>query len=409
MSLEELKIGDEVNVYDKYKRDYRGFGNPQPGYHLKCKGTIAELKSEYILVDRGYKERFDILDFRVRRYRIFKACGSEVKFTPLPDKVAIDEAQKRKAHEEYMNSPAGKGEKASEERRKAGLTIKWEKVKQLLDAGKTPEEAAAKLNSTIWIVKGLMTRYKYKIREDDNEMAMMTKDVVKKMAADGMDTESIAKHFEASYPNAKASVIKAKVTMLLSGKSTRPKEPKEPKKAKTSEPDTKEYIIKHDEAVENISVPLPIPEDKAEQVEKMFEKMDKTKEKQRTGIGINPEFEKAFERVLSNTEEKHTKTIFVETDEKFIATIEEEEQLKLERDNLQFQNKLLGMREKDMEACRIKHKPLLKPKCLVGEASGREYSFLDSGIGISEGSFIVWEELEFVIAELQAVRDMKSA
>jgi hypothetical protein len=375
MSLDELIIGEEVKVYDKHQRRYKGFGKPQPGYRLKLQGKIIEIKPEYILVNRGYNERFDIIDLRRRRYRIFKVNGNEVKFPPLPDKVAIEEEMKRKAHEEYQNT-VGKSEKASEEKRKAGTTLKWEKIKQLLDAGKTPEEAAAELKSTIWIVKGLMTRYKYKIREDDIEMAMMTKEVVRKMVADGTDIDSIVKHFETSYPNARPSVIKAKVAMLLSDKPRKPRKIKEEKP--DADADAENLLVPETDSDVKDPVEKIITEEKWERIGQHLDKNEDTLKLKSAGIVINQEFEKA------------------------IVEMEEEDQLK--RDRIALQQKKI----KETEVCQIKRKPLLKPKCLIGELTGREYIFQEEGVCVSVDT-VNWEELEDFIEELRAVREMKSA
>jgi hypothetical protein len=400
MSLDELIIGEEVKVYDKHQRRYKGFGKPQPGYRLKLQGKIIEIKPEYILVNRGYNERFDIIDLRRRRYRIFKVNGNEVKFPPLPDKVAIEEEMKRKTHEEYQNT-VGKSEKASEEKRKAGTTLKWEKIKQLLDAGKTPEEAAEQLKSTIWIVKGLMTRYKYKIREDDNEMAMMTKEVVRKMVADGMDVDSIVKHFEPSYPNARPSVIKAKVAMLLSDKPRNPRK----KKEKQSESDNDVYIMKHDAAAENLPVPEPEVDTKVEQNQAVETENDG--HVKHTIVVPERKVEQAKEIFAQSELKSKCMTINPEL-EKAIAEMEEEDQLKRDREALKLSTKLLDLKMKLAEAAQIKRKPLLKPKCLIGELTGREYIFQEEGVCVSVDT-VNWEELEDFIEELRAVREMKNA
>lgn len=117
----ELTLDEEVKVYEK---NSRGKGKDRKfGYRLICNGRIDAMTSEYILVNNGnYKSRFDMIDFRIRKYRVFKTCGYEVKFPPLPDKAAIEEELQRKAHENYINSHAGKGDKKVMENHKKRRT-----------------------------------------------------------------------------------------------------------------------------------------------------------------------------------------------------------------------------------------------------------------------------------------------
>lgn len=67
-------------------------------------------------------------------------------------------------------------------------------------------------------------------KEENNKMAHMTKDIVKKMAESGMNTAEIAEYFMQYYPNVKKTMLIAKVAALLSDKSIgRPKKKVEPK------------------------------------------------------------------------------------------------------------------------------------------------------------------------------------
>lgn len=99
MCLEELAIGDYVKIYEKgtRKRD-----KVITGYFLVCAGKVADLQEKYILVDTGnYRTRFDIIEFRTRRYRLLKTSGEEIVFDPLPDLVAMERDETAKRIEEY--------------------------------------------------------------------------------------------------------------------------------------------------------------------------------------------------------------------------------------------------------------------------------------------------------------------
>lgn len=346
MPLDELTIGEEVKIYDKHIR----------GYKIGFTGKIVDLKPEYILVNRGYNERFDVIDFRRRRYRLFKSCGVEIKFPPIPDRKAIEKAMMQKIREEYLNSPAGKSQKAREEKRKAGLTVTWEKIKKLLDSGKTQEEIAEELNSEIRIIKSLINRQENKKRKEDEEMAIMTKEIVRKMAADGMDVDSIAKHFETSYPNVRPSVIKAKVTNLLSDK------PMAPRKKKEDNPAA---------ATENPLTPNPTPDEIGKVT---YQTVIKGEE-----IIMKPEIQNGHE------EKDQLRAI------------------KAQKEVLAPEAKKLY--EKNPEAALSG--PILKPKCMVGGLTGREYIFFNGGIDF--GIELTWDELDNLIAELQAIKKMRSA
>lgn len=109
MCLEELAIGDYVKIYEKgtRKRD-----KVITGYFLVCAGKVADLQEKYILVDTGnYRTRFDIIEFRTRRYRLLKTSGEEIVFDPLPDMKVIEKANRvKKAEEKYMKSEVQEGE-----------------------------------------------------------------------------------------------------------------------------------------------------------------------------------------------------------------------------------------------------------------------------------------------------------
>jgi len=100
MRLEELAIGDEVKVYERGKRGPKK--REISGYFRVCGGKIIDLQPAYILVDTGkYRTRFDIIEFRTRRYRLLKASGEEIEFDPLPDLVAMERDETAKRIEEY--------------------------------------------------------------------------------------------------------------------------------------------------------------------------------------------------------------------------------------------------------------------------------------------------------------------
>jgi hypothetical protein len=95
MPIEELVIGEEVIIYDRR-------GSPGKWNYKKIsQGKIVELNPSYILIERGYKERYEVIDFRTRRYRLFRTCGYEIKFPPLLDRAAVEKAIKEKVHQEY--------------------------------------------------------------------------------------------------------------------------------------------------------------------------------------------------------------------------------------------------------------------------------------------------------------------
>jgi len=100
------------------------------------------------------------------------------------------------------------------------------KVKALLDQGMTPGEIADKLGTKLQTVTSLIGRFEKKTKElEGTDMAHLTKDVVKKMADEGMSVEEIAEQFMPAYPKMKKSMMIAKVTSLLIGKSGRHKKP----------------------------------------------------------------------------------------------------------------------------------------------------------------------------------------
>lgn len=228
MRPDELAIGDEVKIYEKGTRKKDRI----QGYFRTCTGRIVDIRPAYVLVDTGnYRTRFDIIEFRTRRYRIFKASGEEVIFAPVPDVIAIEKAERRKHVQEYYESPLGRKEKEKYERQKAKnemqkRAVTWMKVKALLDQGMTPGEIADKLGTKLQTVTSLIGRFEKKTKElEGTDMAHLTKDVVKKMADEGMSVEEIAEQFMPAYPKMKKSMMIAKVTSLLTGKSGRHKKP----------------------------------------------------------------------------------------------------------------------------------------------------------------------------------------
>lgn len=227
MRPDELAIGDEVKIYEKGTRKKDRI----QGYFRTCTGRIVDIRPAYVLVDTGnYRTRFDIIEFRTRRYRIFKASGEEVIFAPVPDVIAIEKAERRKHVQEYYESPLGRKEKEKYERQKAKneekRAVTWMKVKALLDQGMTPGEIADKLGTKLQTVTSLIGRFEKTTKElEGTDMAHLTKDVVKKMADEGMSVEEIAEQFMPSYPKMKKSMMIAKVTSLLTGKSGRHKKP----------------------------------------------------------------------------------------------------------------------------------------------------------------------------------------
>jgi transposase len=73
------------------------------------------------------------------------------------------------------------------------------------------------------VISGPTSEKVKQIRDREMEekfMATMTKEIVKKMALEGMDINQIAEQFEKSYPRMKLGMIKAKITMLLSDKKS---------------------------------------------------------------------------------------------------------------------------------------------------------------------------------------------
>ena len=227
MRPDELAIGDEVKIYEKGTRKKDRI----QGYFRTCTGRIVDIRPAYVLVDTGnYRTRFDVIEFRTRRYRIFKASGEEIIFAPVPDVAAIEKAERRKCIQEYYESPAGRKKKEKYERQKAKnemqRAVTWMKVKALLDQGMTPGEIADKLGTKLQTVTSLIGRFEKKTKElEGTDMAHLAKDVVKKMADEGMSVEEIAEQFMPAYPKMKKSMMIAKVTSLLTGKSGRHKKP----------------------------------------------------------------------------------------------------------------------------------------------------------------------------------------
>jgi hypothetical protein len=377
MGLDELVIGEEVKVYT---RSLKGPGQKQSGYRLLRQGKIVDLKSEFILLDCGYKERFDIIEFRTHRYRLFKTCGAEVKFEPLPDKVKIEEAIRRKVHQEYLDSPAGRGEKATQERRKSGTSVSWKKVRSMLGQGKTPEEIAQTLNSTLWIVKGLVSRYGNNIkREDDLEMFKREP----KITPDQL-LEECRQH----------GTDRAALTLIA-------------EKYKLTIGTVENYVYAQ-------GIPGKLAEEKkAQTVESAPPAEENNSHEEVMGGGpAGDESQKDLDPELQKEDKPQT-----------MADIVDEESLAADRETLLGKNSIeeaLSEAGREMAAKMSElllsserplkiatnitmRRPKLKPKCLVGEATGREYYFAKEGLAIGNGESVKWEELDSYIEELMEI------
>jgi hypothetical protein len=351
----------------------------------------------FILVDSGYKTRFDIIDFRTRRYRLFKTCGVEVKFSPLPDKAAVDEQLRRKAHEEYMNSPAGRSEKAGEERRKNGTSITWGKISELLEQGKTPDQIVKILQTTDWVVKGLITRHR-KLDEKERE-AMKAKITREELYAEAKErgTGKDALNAIAGKYGLKASSIDLYLTDWGIRKQLR----EESAGVTIHQEEEKKIVPEKSEIVpESVSI---------DKVGQNAPEPAATREHIKDTIIVS---EETMDNLIKNLPEG----VKVET----IDEIEDQEQLARDREAIRELNPIeKAIKEAGYEInAEIANKTgsislastraKLKPVCMRGTRTAREYIFTEAGVAIGR-DMIAWEEIDNLIVELQAVKEMRSA
>jgi hypothetical protein len=370
MSMDELVVGEEVKVYT---RSLKGPGQKQSGYRLLRQGKIAILKPEFILLDCGYKERFDIIEFRTRRYRLFKTCGTEVKFEPLPDKVKIEEAIRRKVHQEYLDSPAGRGEKAAQERLKSGTSVSWKKVRSMLVQGKTPEEIAQILNSTLWIVKGLVSRYGNNIKREDGlemfkrEPKITSAQLLEECRQHGTDRAALALIAD----KYKLSIGTVENYMYAQGIPGKLAEERKSQTAESATPAEENNL--HEEAIDGGSAGNELQKDTTEENHQTLADIvdeESLAEDRETLLGKN-----TIEEALTEAGREMAEKI----SEKIYSTVSG---IKL-----------------------TARKPVLRPRVLVGEETDREYLFDREGVGIGKGDFIYWVELDSYIEELQAISE----
>jgi hypothetical protein len=137
--------------------------------------TVVQVTNAMIVLkkDIGYTKSVSVLDLRQRLARIFLVDGTEVKFASLPDIKKLDEEHRNKVNEEYESM----------------------------------------------------------FREEREFMAVITREAVKKMFDEGKSVDEIVAEFKPSYPNARESILKAKVSLYINGKQA-----KESAKKKEVEP-----------------------------------------------------------------------------------------------------------------------------------------------------------------------------
>jgi hypothetical protein len=160
LDAKDFQVGIKVFLLKFHK----GIYNKPSGYRKVGLYTVEEITKRMIRlrkVDGGrYIETVSIIDLRQRLYRLQMEGGTEVKFKPMVDVKRLE----------------------MEERVEGSKEVK--KIK----------------------------------REENKIMEKLTKEIVKKMTAEGMTVREIAEQFVETYPAMKLSMIMAKVTMLLSGK-----------------------------------------------------------------------------------------------------------------------------------------------------------------------------------------------
>jgi hypothetical protein len=410
--MDELKIGEEVKVYERGIQGNPGGAEIRAGYRIVCTGVIADLKPDYILIDRGYKARYDIVEFRTRRYRLLKTCGVEVKFDPLPDKAKLDEILKKKAHEEYINSHAGKGDKACIERKKAGNTITWEKVSALLDQGMSPGQAADELKTTNWIVKGLITKHEKMKREVEEKMsqAKITREqlynYVKKngtakaalqVFADQVDMKVSTLSFYLTEWGINKQLRDEGLVTVFSQRRTVKSEQKI-----TQEPDTTETtkeIISGNNVVMEDNAKIGCGENGQNNEEAdlaQIEEQDQLAEDRQSLRGMNN-----IEKALVETAKEVAATM--NDNEAYICaykgctTLINSGAFCEKHNNV---NSLPAM---------IRRRPILRPVNMMGEATGRSYIFVDNGFKIAGEATYHFDDIDGLIEELQAIKEMRSA
>lgn len=171
-----MKLSELVGVKVKLAR------KTKKGCKISGLYTIEQITDHMILArkEAGYVETLNIIDLRQQIIRLFLENGKEILFRPMKNIIAQEKARLKKITDEYR------------ENQKARESI----------------------------------------------MALMTKEIVRRMAAEGNTVDQITGHFLSSYPQMQPSMVKAKVTMLLSDKK-----PGAPKKAITNQPTNMETFV----------------------------------------------------------------------------------------------------------------------------------------------------------------------
>jgi hypothetical protein len=169
-----------------YKKVRGGYRNSGIYTVVQVTSVMVALKKE----DIGYTESVSVLDLRQRLARIFLVDGTEVKFASLPDIKKLDEEHRNKVNEEYESM----------------------------------------------------------FREEREFMAVITREAVKKMFDEGKSVDEIVAEFKPSYPNARESILKAKVSLYI-------KEPKKKKEAEPAPADEEEKIVDEKQKEEAMQKP----------------------------------------------------------------------------------------------------------------------------------------------------------
>ncbi len=420
MSYEELAIGDEVKVYEKGAR--RRGKERITGYFLKVRGKIASIAADHILVEGSYKEYFKIVEFRLHLYRLFRESGEEIKFASLPDRAKIDEMIKKNTIAEYYEQVDHSRQK-SIENQKSGTAATTKRVIELFNQGMDPDDIVKELNSNPWTVKGLLSRNGLipkhtkikKESEDEKVLPKITSEQLYqevKLHGTGKDAlNGIAGRYGLKVSTLNFYLTEWGINKRLKDegiitiyssrgkKAEKPSEEKQDKNETTAEQapvsDTKitaesekastdeqkqvlaKCIIK---GCNNMVSTGTLCKEHLSDINSGEALIGETAAKETIATGSN----------ITMGEPAHIDWPSTPEPEKNLNTIEDEEQLQLDRDAL------------------TKRKSLLRPKCMVGEATAREYVYSDSGIKIS-GDFISWSEIDDVIAELQEIKAQRIA
>lgn len=146
----KLTVGMEVNIYSKWKSGYKSQG-------LYSIEQVASDKIVFKKAQLGYRESINVIDFRMKLYRLGTVDGKEIKFPPMPNMKKIENEKVEKVKEASSDTLENTSEK-SMEIQKSKTAITKAMVQELHDQGKSPQEIVKELSSTSRVVNSLMVR-----------------------------------------------------------------------------------------------------------------------------------------------------------------------------------------------------------------------------------------------------------